>query len=693
MDGSIPGFHRPAAEPPPGRGLLAPWGVAGLLLLLVASGFAGSVHAGAPPGSARTAGPVGPVAGTFGAGAAPPALRPAAFVTNVAGITPAAIDLTWNATNDAVFSNYTVQRSDNGSAGPWRTVGVVTPQSATSFATGGLTPGANYAWRVVEHGLVGSQTAASANATQPALAELNVTMTGPNSARFNWTNNASYGGSLGFVVYTLYEASGGSGYASVTTVTNLSTLTATVTGLSASASYQFYLATTDCFAGCGTGSAQQSGTASNVVTLGTPQPLTVTLTAARSVVDLGQSDFFTCTPGGGAAPFQYAWTIGGTNQSGGSAVSPTLDAPGNTTVACTVRDALGSQSTAATVVTVRPYPTIAVAVDRSAADVGQSVGFTSAVSEGTAPYAIEWAFGDGTTDLLAVTAHAYGQAGDYVATCSATDASGATLASSLALNVSPALGASVHASFAGAAPGSAIPFLALPTAGSGSYVAYEWSFGDGQGAAGASVAHAFLAPANYTIALTVNDSNGASANATARVSIAPISIELQATARSVSTGDAVNFTARAAGGAGGYNYSWNFGDGSSGYGPAVRHVYAAPGSYRPSLRVRDALGASATANATALNVTVPPAAFPTTTLTTVLLVGLAVGLIVGLAAWNWERRRPIRTPPSIAGYVPATDPSTSIHGIKVCRTCGTANVTLRESCTHCGAPLPRYPSS
>ena len=52
--------------------------------------------------------------------------------------------------------------------------------------------------------------------------------------------------------------------------------------------------------------------------------------------------------------------------------------------------------------------------------------------------------------------------------------------------------------------------------------------------------------------------------------------------------------------------AWNFGDGQTGTGSPVSHVYAAPGTYVVTLKVRDALGLVSTAT---LTVTVRAPAF------------------------------------------------------------------------------------
>jgi PKD repeat protein len=68
------------------------------------------------------------------------------------------------------------------------------------------------------------------------------------------------------------------------------------------------------------------------------------------------------------------------------------------------------------------------------------------------------------------------------------------------------------------------------------------------------------------------------------------------------TANTVNFTSTSTGGQGGLTYTWDFGDGVSGNGAVVNHVYAAAGTYNVQLVVVD--GSGQTTSVTA-QITVP----------------------------------------------------------------------------------------
>jgi PKD repeat protein len=56
--------------------------------------------------------------------------------------------------------------------------------------------------------------------------------------------------------------------------------------------------------------------------------------------------------------------------------------------------------------------------------------------------------------------------------------------------------------------------------GSSPMVSYDWDFGDGDTDSGELVNHAFAAPGDYTVTLSVTDEDGLSATATQVVQVA-----------------------------------------------------------------------------------------------------------------------------------------------------------------------------
>jgi ribosomal protein L40E len=630
--------------------------------------------------------PVRPASSPPVAGARPTA----GFTLSWNGRSPSSISLAWSATSDLFFSSYTVESSLNGSIGPWETAGVVTSQSTTELGVGGLAPGGAYSWRVVETGTLGTETTNVITVAQPTLAYLNFTWLTGTSATFNWTNNATYGGLLTFVLYGLYESVDGSAATVVATFASEDRTSTTLTGLSSGSSYGFELNTTDCFGGCGGGTPELSVTESNGVTLGTPLPLVASLLALRPAVDVGEPDLFSCTPSGGVSPYNFSWAVGaGGYVAGNASESFEFLTVGSTKLSCLATDAAHDESTAATTVVVDPFPTLSLALNRSTADVGELTLFTCTPAFGDPPYDLSWTFGDGQSLSGGSVSYAYPSAGEYAPTCTLTDSTGTQLASSEPLEVDPGLTGNASADSPRAAPGSPIAFAAHPRGGTGSYSAFQWEFGDGGTATGENVTHAYPFTGPFTATVRFDDSNGVSAEASTSVVVSPIIVHLSATPLSIKVGGSVVLTAAALGGAGNYTFSWTFGDGSTGTGASVTHVYRSAGSYHPSVVATDALGGTNTTNAPTITVTAPTTPSSWLTGPVVLLLAAVVGVVGWYLGGVYGRRRDEEDHRTVAGYIPPVAPSKTVQRVKVCRACGTTNVPLRETCTHCGASLPR----
>ena len=139
---------------------------------------------------------------------------------------------------------------------------------------------------------------------------------------------------------------------------------------------------------------------------------------------------------------------------------------------------------------------------------------------------------------------------------------------------------------------------------------YQWNFGDGTTAAGASATHSYTAGGNYIVTLVVNDGKASSAPASAALTINEVNDPPVADAgadQSAQVGQAVSFNA-----AGSYDiddgiatYLWEFGDGTDATEPITSHSYAAAGGYTAKLTVTD-VGGLTDSDEAAITVSVTP---------------------------------------------------------------------------------------
>ncbi|MFN7963965.1 MAG: PKD domain-containing protein [Thermoanaerobaculia bacterium] len=142
------------------------------------------------------------------------------------------------------------------------------------------------------------------------------------------------------------------------------------------------------------------------------------------------------------------------------------------------------------------------------------------------------------------------------------------------------------------------------------YIAsWWWDFGDGGWASDPSPYHTYTSPGTYYASLWVSDDAGDSATGWVVITVsggggdtnhppsvavgaspaagtAPLTVSFNASGSDPDPGDTI------------VSYGWSFGDGGTGAGGSVNHVYFNPGSYSVSVTATDSHGAQATAGMT-----------------------------------------------------------------------------------------------
>ena len=321
---------------------------------------------------------------------------------------------------------------------------------------------------------------------------------------------------------------------------------------------------------------------------------------------------FTGSASAGTSPYTFSWTFGDGATS--TSQSPTHTyAAGTYSAQLTVSDAAG-RSVTPTLLSITVYPALTVT-----ASVAPTVGvtpveaaFTGTVGGGIGPFTYAWVFGDGSTASTQNATHTYTGLGTYSTQLTVTDGTGATataLAGTVTVN-GPLAATAAGTPLTGDAP----MMVKLTGSGAGGVppYSYAWDLGDGTTNAQADPTHVYSSRGTYTATLTLTDSKGTTSHASFQVTVYdPLRVTSSVTPTSGGAPLSVTFTGTASGGLPPYQFTWQFGDGSSGSGATATHAYAG-GSFNATLTVRDAAGGGWTGAAANVTATAAPAPSPTT---------------------------------------------------------------------------------
>jgi len=328
-------------------------------------------------------------------------------------------------------------------------------------------------------------------------------------------------------------------------------------------------------------------------------PLPVTASASGSTDPIGIQSY-TFSFGDGTAVGPQASAI----------ATHTYTVAGGYTVAVTVTDSTGANSTVSSPVSVATPPTAALSLSPGAAPAGQPVSASAAASTpGSNPIeSYTFSFGDGTTvgpQAGATATHSYGAGGVYTVTVTVTDSFGYSAQATAQETVGQPAAALTVSPSSGSPP---LPVTASAAASTDpiGIQSYTFSFGDGTAVgpqASPTATHTYTVAGSYTVTLTVVDSAGATATASAAVNVGvppAAALSLSPTATGVGQPVSASAAASTAGSSPIASYTFNFGDGTV-IGPqtsaTATHGYSTGGSYTVTVTVTDGAGNSAQATA------------------------------------------------------------------------------------------------
>ena len=231
-----------------------------------------------------------------------------------------------------------------------------------------------------------------------------------------------------------------------------------------------------------------------------------------------------------------------------------------------------------------------------------------------------WDFGNGETATGVQTTHLFTDAGDYTVTLTVTDSDNRTDTTSQSLTITnagvpPAAPVAEFTVSGDRMAGSELAFNASSSTGTG--LSYAWDFGDGETASGAQSTHVFTDAGDYTVTLTVTDSDDRTDTTSQSLTITDAGVPPAAPVAEFTVsgdrtaGSELAFNASGSTGTG-LSYAWDFGSGDTATGAQSLYAFASAGDYTVTLTVTDSADQNDTVTRTlTIAATGPQAAFAT----------------------------------------------------------------------------------
>ena len=322
----------------------------------------------------------------------------------------------------------------------------------------------------------------------------------------------------------------------------------------------------------------------------------------------------------------YEWNFGDGTSGSGPQVTKTYEQGGRYSVSLTVNDNANtscSTSGCGTTIAINSKP-IANAGDdvelclQHNQEYNVSFDGSRSVDEDNDKLTYRWDFGDGTSSDGASATHFYQNSGEYIATLYIDDQTGTACSSSsdsrlITLNKAPK---AIAVSDTNVCQGTPVNFDGSGSIGEeGEVLQYSWDFGDGTTGSGINVTHDYAQGGNYKAVLTVDDMQGT--NCSTSIEKVFVTVNARPTAildavKVACTGDQISFDTAGTNDPDGdaLNYTWDFGDGTSGSGSNPTHSYNKGGNYMVQLEVDDKKGTICSSDMTNINVRIntPPVA-------------------------------------------------------------------------------------
>lgn len=247
--------------------------------------------------------------------------------------TETTVTLSWTQSNDWVFSNYNVTYS-NSPTGPFYQYAIITDKGITSTAVTNLNPNSDYYFIVYDSGaLVDTSPSNTLYKKTMPIPTLSIVSKTASTVSLQWSDSNTYSSKIPFHSYVVQMSTNGGEWSTLTTLTDVTLHTYTVTGLSP-ATYEFRMYDK-------VGSSGEYSTMSNKETATLYLPIQVNVPVPSvTTVEVGQQVQLTAYATGGSGFYIYQWYVDGnptSTMSSSFLFTPTET--GSYNIQCTVKDA------------------------------------------------------------------------------------------------------------------------------------------------------------------------------------------------------------------------------------------------------------------------------------------------------------------------------------------------------------------
>ncbi|MFM9008052.1 MAG: PKD domain-containing protein, partial [Bacteroidota bacterium] len=218
----------------------------------------------------------------------------------------------------------------------------------------------------------------------------------------------------------------------------------------------------------------------------------------------------------GGSSFNYTWSFGDNTGSSAQMPTHTYAGPGDYSVQLTITTPAGCSASTTSIVTIHPLPTVSFNAQNVCLNEPVSLSDASTVSPGSIT-AWSWDLGDSTLSTAQNPTHFYAASGIYMVTLQATSSYGCAFRATQPIEVfDPPTPQPVSGN---GCSGSPVAFIDTSSGAGNQITAWEWSFGDGSTASGATPTHQYQQAGTWLVSLTTTNVNGCRATATTNVAI------------------------------------------------------------------------------------------------------------------------------------------------------------------------------